>query len=258
MDSHEIFHALRDGRFEEVRHMVNEDHKIVHIKDYEDSCGRTPLDYAIKYGNLEIVQFLWEKGSRANPDAYLDKDITPAHRIKHVAVLEWVFFEKGALPLRVFNIRDPYGMTPLDDAIAFQNLEMAKLLWEINKQNKRNKRPNHDISRNRYLRHTPVHWAALYGKTATLEWIYTEGVFPLHVFNAKNHNRETPLDVAIHQKKWETVAFLRRLMYVDPVFLAMHRAKRDHPQCVLRRLPNELLDMIVDEVASRHGLKVVW
>ena len=64
----------------------------------------------------------------------------------------------------------------------------------------------------------------------------------------------TPLDVASE----ENAVLLLRLIYVEPVFLAMHRAKRDHRQCVLRRLPNELLDMVVDEVAARFHLKVEW
>ena len=44
---------------------------------------------------------------------------------------------------------------------------------------------------------------------------------------------------------------------VEDVFLAMQRAKRDR-RCVLRRLTDELLDMVVDEVAQRSYLVVKW
>ena len=44
---------------------------------------------------------------------------------------------------------------------------------------------------------------------------------------------------------------------VEDVFLTMQRAKRDHQSTLLRRLPDELLDMVIDEVAQRFYLKVV-
>ena len=68
----------------------------------------------------------------------------------------------------------------------------------------------------------------------------------------------TPLDIAIEKKHWQIANLLGRLLHLDPVFLAMQRAKRDYHQCVLRRLPDELLDTIVEEVAARFYLKVKW
>ena len=91
----------------------------------------------------------------------------------------------------------------------------------------------------------------------TLKWVFAENILSRDVLKIENVNGKTPLDKAISRKKWETAALFRRLLHLDPVFLAMQCAKRDH-NCVLRRLPDELLDMVVDEVAARHNLKVVW
>ena len=111
---------------------------------------------------------------------------------------------------------------------------------------------------------TPAHWIAYYGHTETLKWAFTtENVLPLWVLRIKNEEKETPLDIAIFKPNQETKALLQRLIHnlnvmdVMNVFLAIQCAKRDY-QCVLRRLPDELLDMVVDKVAARYGLKVVW
>ena len=172
-----IFDAVHNANFEEVKRIVTDNPKSVHIKD---DWRRTPLDVAIEYGKLEIAKFLWKKGGRPNLETYRDGE------------------------------------------------------WSL------------------------VHNAAWWEDTAILEWVFAEKVLPLRVLNIKNRKKMTPLDVAICCRRWKTVDLLRRLLHLDPVFLAMQRAKRDYHQCVLRKLPNELLDMVVDEVATRHGLKVVW
>ena len=91
-----------------------------------------------------------------------------------------------------------------------------------------------------------------------MEWVFENKVLPLRVLNIKNDYGWTPLELAFRWRNMKTVALLQHFIHIlDSVFLAMQRAKRDH-QCVLRRLPNELLDMVVDEVAARYQLKVVW
>ena len=244
---------------------------VLNVKDDDEW---TPLDKAIAFGNLnlETVQYLWEMGGRPNLDIYnRDGKNTPVHeaaRIGKTAILKWVF-AKSILPLRVLTIKNKYELTPLDvaiywtlldatihfipfDPIRFGSLELVQFFFEIGG------RPNLEIY-NRDGESSPVHNGACCGDIATLKWIFTKKVLPLSVLNIKNWDGCTPLDVAISEKKWKTAALLRRLLYVEPVFLVMHRAKRDfHQMCVLRRLPNELLDMVVDEVATRHNLVVVW
>ena len=251
------------------------------VLNIKSDSGWTALDYAIAYGSLEMVQFLWEKGRRPrleiytwtlldiaiahgrletakflwekdeqpNLEIYDDDGTTPVHdavRSGHIETLKWAF-AKNIISLHVLNIKNSNGLTPLDVAIARGRLEIAKLLWEMDGL------PNLGIYCDRE-RSTPVHGAALNGHTSTLKWAFTEKVLPLHVLNVKDYSERTPLVIAISES--ETAVLLRRLP-INPVFLAMQRAKRDY-QCVLRRLPNELLDMVVDEVALRFDLKVVW
>ena len=248
-----IFDAIIDRNLEEVERNIEENPKCVHI--IKDNCKWTPLDDAIARGNPKIVKLLWEKKGRPNLDIYRDGEMTPVHwivryHVDYVVILKWIIAE-NVLPLDVLKIKDDYGWTPFDHAIASGRLETAKYLWEIGG------RPNIDIySRDGF--YTPAHWVAYCGHTETLEWAFKENILPLSGLQIKTRSGCTPLDKAISENQWETASLLRRLP-VDPVFLAMHRVKRDdHQMCVLRRLPNELLDMVVDEVARRFHLQVVW
>ena len=213
----------------------------------------TPLDIAIRSGNLEMAQFLFEKGGRPNLEKYRDKKWNPVlptkyfrHR-QHAATLKWAFTEK-VLPLSALNHKNWRNWTPLDNAIAFGKTEIAQCLWEMGG------RPNLDEYCNG--KYTPVHHTTDFNHRPTLKWIFTEKVLPPGVLNLKDYVGRTPLYL-VNCWNWKTKTFFQRLIHVDPVFLAMQRAKRDH-ECVLRRLPNELLDMVVDEVASRFHLVVEW
>ena len=235
--------AIRNGNFEGVKRAVKENPNCVQIKDDDEW---SPLDVAIARGKLKMAKYLWKMGGRPNLKNYRDGENTPMHSVAQKDILEWVF-ENKVLPLRVLNSKDCYRWTPLDEAISRGKLETAKFIWEMGG------RPN--LEHYRDGKWTSVHEAAYYGKTTTLKWVFAKGVLPLDMLNIKNQYDRTPLDESFRCNR--TAALLRRLIHLDPVFLAMHRAKRDR-QCVLRRLPDELLDMIVDVVGARHGLKVVW
>ena len=242
-----IFKAIIEGNLEMVKCIFEESPES--IRFLEEEFKWTPLEVAIAWGEVEIARYLWGVGGRLKRNAYNGQEWTPVHHVASLgktAILDWVF-ENGILEYT--NVKTSNGWTPIDVAIASGKLEMVKFLWDMGG------RPNLEIYRDRS--ETPVHDAACCGETATLKWAFTESILPLCVLNIKNYNGWTPLDEAIFWKKWEFVALFRRLMHLDPVFLAMQRAKRDFHQ-MLRRLPDELLDMVVDEVAARHRLKVVW
>ena len=188
----------------------------------------TLLGIAIAHGRLEIAQFLWKHGARCRE--YSVKCVT------HMKTLKWIF-DENVVPLSTDMIQDLF-----DSAIMYGKLEIAQFLWR-----EKGVKPEECIS---------VHCAAFSGYTSVLKWLFENNIFSINVLKKKISGK-TPLDYAIVQSRWETAALLRRLP-VDPVFLAMQRAKRDHSSCVLRRLPNELLDMVVDEMAARFHLKVVW
>ena len=235
-----IFDAICD--IHSVRSVVEKNPQSVNVRN---GWKWTPLDCAINLGRLEVAKYLWEKGGKPNLDIYCEGKYAPIHGAAYngdTDTFEWVFTE-GVLSLDVLKIKNDNGWTPLDIAIACDRLENAKYLWRIGGK------PNLDIYR--HGKWTPVHYAAQSGYIEILKWIFTEGVLPLSVLLIKNKNQKTPIDRAIFRVETAT-------LLVDPIFLAMQRAKRDHHRTLLRRLPDELLDMVVDEVAARLHLKVVW
>ena len=246
-----IFEIIAKRNFEGLKRIVEENPQSINIKN---EWKRSPLDVAIICGNLQMAKFLFEKDGRPNLETYCDGKWTPIHSAAcnngDISTLRWVF-EKGILPPSVLNTRScPEEWTPLDCVIAYGKPEIAQFLFE------KGARPDLEIYCDEKFT-TPVHNAARNGKTATLKWVFENGILPLTVLNVEDFYHWTPLDLAIGKNERETAALLRRLLYVEPVFLAMQRAKRDR-RCVLRRLPDELLDWVVDEVAARHHLEVVW
>ena len=248
----DIFFAIRNVNFPDIQRFVRENPETMHVKDDD---GWTPFDYAIRDGKLEMAQFFWVMGGRPNLENYSKKQTwtwTPVHgaAFQSVATMKWIFAEK-ILPLCVLKIKDDLQGTPFDSAIACGKLEMVKYLWEMGG------RPNLEAYSDGEW--TPMHRAVEYvdgHTTVTLKWTFAENVLPLRVLNIKDHDGKTPLDWAIFRKKWEHVALFQHLLF-NPVCLAIQLAKRDY-QCILRRLPDELLDTIVEEVAARFYLKMKW
>ena len=163
-----IFDAITDKNLEEVHRIVNEDHKIVHNIEWE----KTPLDYAIGYGQLKMAKFLFEEGGRPNLDAYRDGIFTPMHwaaQDGHTDTLKWIFAE-SVLSLDILNFKNRQKWTPFDCAITYGNLEIAQFFFE------KGGRPNLDAYRDG--KDTPVHYAAYEGYTTTLKWVFTEKILP--------------------------------------------------------------------------------
>ena len=244
-----VHKAARNGYIDTLKWIFAEDVLPQCVLDIKNHNGRTPLDVAIEEGKLEVAKFLFEKGGR--PNLEINKMRTPVHWAAYcgyTAVLKWAL-ENNVLPLSTLNVKEHDSKwTPLDCIIEYGRLEMMQYLWEMGG------RPNLDIYRDGNF--TPVHQAARYGKTTNLKWVFENKVLPWSVLHIKDKGKKTPLDWAIINRQWETAVFIQ-CFFIDLVFLAMQRAKRDH-RCVLRRLPNELLDMVVEEVAVRFDLKVVW
>ena len=152
----------------------------------------------------------------------------------------------------MLNVKDSFGWTPLDVAISRGKLDMAQFLFEMGG------RPNLEIYNcDGKEQIPPTHytaWSRHPNIPKFLKWVFKERILPLCVINIKDQNGLTPLDWSI--EGGETRSLLQRFL-IDFVFLIIHRVKRDY-QCVLRRLPDELLDMVVDEVAARFHMEVVW
>ena len=99
----------------------------------------------------------------------------------------------------IVHIKDSNGWTPLDKAIAWGKLEIAKFLFE--------KGGRSDFDCDGRKRNTPVHHAAHRGFTTTLKWGF-KNIFRLPVLKIKTRDGRTPLDEAIAGGKLETVKFL--------------------------------------------------
>ena len=217
------------------------------VLQVKDLWGATLLDNAIQFGNLKMVQFLQMNGVRSNKlDIF---KIAQYGSDNHIETLEWVL-ENNILSFDdMYNVKTISEWTPLDYAILMGRPEMVQYLWE------KGGRPNLEIYYNygRKYQIYPVHNAVRDRQIKNLKWAFENKVLPLEVLTIEDCHGKIPFEVAINEKER---AIFQRLL-IDPVFLAMQRAKRDY-QCVLRRLPDELLDLVVDEVAARFHLKVVW
>ena len=89
-----IFYAVRDGKLDSVRYLIEKEGIDVDIRNEEEDqnkdtplfCGDTPLHVACLYGHHQIVDYLLHMG--ANIDAQNDEGNTPLHYayvIKQVA-----------------------------------------------------------------------------------------------------------------------------------------------------------------------------
>ena len=217
------------------------------VLQVKDLWGATLMDIAILFGNLKVVQFLQLKGVRSSTkfDVF---QLAEHGSDDQIETLEWVLKNNILSFDGMLNVKTRIGWTPLDVAISRGRLEMVQFLFE------KGGRPNLEIYYNNYGRRIdPVHDAVRDGRMENLKWVFENKVLPLEVLTIEDCHGKIPFEVAINEKER---AFFQRLP-IDPVFLAMQRAKRDH-RCMLRRLPDELLDMVVDEVASDFYLEVVW
>ena len=208
----------------------------------------TPFDCAISSGNLKMAQYLWEMGGRPNLEIYRDGKDTPVHQAvqyRGPVNLEWIFAHKFVPLDRMLEIKNSDGRTLLDLSIFHNNLKAAKFFWENGGK----------LNPNFYYRDREwniVHYCASRGRTAMLRWIFEEGVVSLKVLHIRNNRGRTPLDVTIECDCLEMATFLRKFYMVDMVRM-MWLAKRDC-NTLLRKLPDELLDMIVEKIATGFNL----
>ena len=124
-----IFSAIYDGNFGEVQRIVTEDPGCVHV--IKGFGMNKPLDVAIAYNNPEIAQFLWDNGGTITDGLYDcgEEDESAVHKaVRHgrTAILKWLFAE-DVLPLRLLNVKNRRGWTPLDVAVAYGKLETAQI-----------------------------------------------------------------------------------------------------------------------------------
>lgn len=142
--------ALRDAMFAEdleaTRNAVKGSIKI----NNEDVFGDTPLTISVRWGNLEVVELLLNKGANANMQVgyNLRTALHDAARYDRLKVAEFLI-DKGANP----KAKDEDGDTPLHVAAERGYPEIAKLLIDKGADPKA-KDEDGD---------TPTDWAKLHG-----------------------------------------------------------------------------------------------
>ena len=106
-----------------------------------DADGNTPLMFAVKSGQREVVEYLLK--NEAKVDYLNNKGISPLHLAvrKNSLLLARLILGYGA----DLNITDPYNQTVLFDAVVENNVDMADFLVftgiNINHQNREGKTP---------------------------------------------------------------------------------------------------------------------
>ena len=89
--------------------------------------GETPLHEAVRYGHLEVVRQLLEKG--ANPNARGTNEFSPLHLVHDPAIVP-ILLDAGADPYGTDNS----GRTPLQAAVEEERMEVVQALLEAGQE----------------------------------------------------------------------------------------------------------------------------
>ncbi len=119
----EIHQAAQAGDLAKVKELLAADPAVINAKDEN---GRTPLHFAAMARQLEVLQYLVEKGADLN--ALDNNGIAPLHTLARSGQTESARFliEKGA----DIDIKDPVKLTPLNMAAESGLEAMVELLIE--------------------------------------------------------------------------------------------------------------------------------
>jgi ankyrin repeat protein/beta-lactamase regulating signal transducer with metallopeptidase domain len=159
----------------------------------KDAFGRTPIEYALAGGQIDVAKFLLDQGVDIN--LKLRRNRSLLHLAARAGLLEIVqiLIEKG-IPVDTVS---QGGGTILNEAVSYGHKEIAEFL--ISKGAALDSKGQANQS-------TPLHVAASIGDTDIVELLITNGAD----INASNWSGSTPLDVARQTSHTKIVDVLRQ------------------------------------------------
>ncbi|KAI6417389.1 hypothetical protein MCOR21_011106 [Pyricularia oryzae] len=166
----------------------------------KEPYGLTPLDTAIKLGDIDMVELLLNHGANPNTERYGSTPLDTAIRLGNIAMVK-LLLRNGANPNK-----EPYMSTPLDIAIKLGDIDMVELLL------------NHGANPNKErYGSTPLDTAIKLGDIDMVKLLLNHGADP-------NNGRYglTPLDTAIKLGDIAMVELLRCAGFVVGTYLGKH------------------------------------
>ncbi len=122
--SDEIHDAVKSGKLEEVKILLQGNQKLLNQKDQQ---GKTPLHHAVETGHTHIARYLIEQGADINlKDAYNGSVLHYAAFMGNLEIAE-LLLKKGTTSI---NEGDTDNMTPLHLACDRGHPEVVKLLLD--------------------------------------------------------------------------------------------------------------------------------
>jgi ankyrin repeat protein len=177
-----------------------------------DSNGLTPLHHAVRFGKIEIIQFLLDNGADVDARASKRHGKTPLHFAAEQSNVDVVTYLLEHMTPEQINATDKYGWTPLHIAARFSKTEIIPLL--LDKGADVDARTSEECGSR-----TPLHVAIAYGFDF-LGDIYVDTIRyllnPDHVNQEQNASQiaatdtygQTPLHHAVRFGKTEIIPLL--------------------------------------------------
>ncbi len=149
-----LLDAIELDDFDKVKRFVEEGYPLNSLPTVcRVDAPRTPLESAVRIGNIEIVKYLLESGAQPNLQKHSGGDTSlHAAAIRGDNEILQQLLKYGGDPLRV----DYDGNSPLHYAAMFANLDTAKMLLDLgadpDQKNRKGETPR-DYAIERFLSH---------------------------------------------------------------------------------------------------------
>lgn len=152
-----LWEAVTNNQTAEVIAAINEGADV----NEKDGEGKTPLHYAVEYGNNEIIQVLINAGANVNAKNFFE--VTPLHVAvtREMRVIAQILIYAGAN----VNEKNKYGQMPLLMAAYVGNVEIAQMLISAGA----------NVNEEDMYGSTPLYWAVAMKHTHMVKILLSSG-----------------------------------------------------------------------------------